>query len=172
MREILSVLVDNHAGVLARVSGLFSRRAYNIVSLAVGVTDNPAISRMTIIVNCDERTLDQVVNQIAKLTCVHTVHVLTRDSAVSRELALVKVQAAAEQRAELLSLANVFRARIIDVGRQTMTLEMTGEQDKIEAFMDLMGEYGILEMARTGMVALERGEKTIYTAVQEQQGEA
>ena len=82
------------------------------------------------------------------------------------------MQAAAEQRAEVLSLANVFRARIIDVGRQTMTLEMTGEQDKIEAFMDLMGEYGILEMARTGMVALERGEKTIYTAVQEQQGEA
>lgn len=168
MRETLSVLVDNQAGVLARVSGLFSRRAFNIGSLTVGVTDNPAVSRMTIIVDCDARTLDQVVNQIAKLACVHTVHVLTRDNAVSRELLLVKVRAQADKRAEILSLANVFRARIIDVGRQAMTLEMTGEEDKLQAFIELMGEYGILEMARTGMVALERGEQTIYTAEAQQ----
>ena len=164
-REILSVLVDNKAGVLARVSGLFSRRAFNIESLAVGETENPAISRMTIMVTCDDNTLNQIVNQIRKLTCVHAVYVIDRGEAVSRETLLVKVRAPMERRAELFSLANVFNATIADVTGETMILNLSARPEDIASFQEVVEEYGVLEMVRTGAVSLQRGLQTVRETV-------
>ena len=166
-KEILSVLVENHAGVLARVSGLFSRRAFNIESLAVGETENPSVSRMTIIVNCDSNTLDQMVSQIAKLTCVLGVHVIERSEAISRETLLVKVKAPMARRAELFSLANVFNASIADVTGDTMVLNLSARPEDIAGFLEVVEEYGILEMVRTGAVALERGRSTVHDVMSE-----
>ncbi len=164
-REIISVLVDNKAGVLARVSGLFSRRAFNIESLAVGETENPAISRMTIMVTCDDNTLNQIVNQIRKLTCVHAVYVIDRGEAVSRETLLVKVIAPMERRAELFSLANVFNATIADVTGETMILNLSARPEDIASFQEVVEEYGVLEMVRTGAVSLQRGLQTVRETV-------
>lgn len=161
-KNTITVLVDNSAGVLARIAGLFSRRGFNIESLAVGETHDDKVSRITLIVPCDERILYQVVEQLRKLQCVRAVEVLSPDTRVSRELLLVKVKAGVEERNAVIQIAGVFRARIIDVSRESMTLELTGETDKTMAFADLMKDYGILELARTGMVALKRGALTIY----------
>lgn len=157
MLKTISVLVDNKAGVLARVTNLFSRRGYNIDSLAVGTADTRDISRITVIVDCDDRILDQIVHQLEKLVCVRTVKVLSEISNVTRELVLIKVKAPASVRNDIIQIAEVFRGRIIDISPETLTIEITGEEHKTTALMDMIKDYGILEVARTGKVALDRG---------------
>ncbi|MDR1117511.1 MAG: acetolactate synthase small subunit [Oscillospiraceae bacterium] len=159
----LSVLVENSAGVLTRISGLFSRRGYNIISLAVGETQDPAFSRMTIIVECGEKFLDQIVAQLDKQVCVRTVEVLEPVKSISRELMLIKVKTDVKNRTQVIEIANIFRAHIIDVSPGSLTLEITGEADKAGAIIELLGEFGIIEIARTGTVALERGAVSIYS---------
>lgn len=161
--HILSILVDNEAGVLGRVVGLISRRGFNIDSLAVGETGDRTLSRMTVRVTCEARSLGQIVAQVGKLVCVRRVAVLPAQSALSRELLLLKVATSSETRSEVLELAGVFRARVVDVSRESLTLEMTGESDKMEAIIGLMEQFGILEMARTGASSLSRGPGTIYS---------
>ena len=153
-KRILSLLVDNTAGVLSRISGLFSRRGYNIDSLTVGVTADERYSRMTVV--CSGDTL-QITKQLAKLVDVRDIKVLEPDNSVSRELVLVKVAARPEQREGIISIANIFRANVIDVGKTSLVIEMTGSKSKLGAFIDLLGEYEILELARTGITGLSRG---------------
>ena len=160
--HILSVLVENSSGVLGRVIGLISRRGFNIESLTVGETQDPSISRMTIIVPCDPAALDQIVEQLRKLVCVLKVEVLPQSSALTRELLLVKVSTDTASRSEVLEIATIFRARVVDVSSGSLTLEITGESDKSAALIGLLAGYGILEMARTGAVSLSRGARTIY----------
>lgn len=162
MIKNISIVVDNHTGVLARVSNLFSRRGFNIESLAVGVTEDDKLSRITVSVDCDDRTLDQIVQQLAKLLCVRTVKVLSEHSQVCRELVLIKVKADSKTRSEIIEIVNIFRAKIIDVSMETVTIELTGEDTKTSALLELMQKFGILELARTGTVALDRGSTTIY----------
>lgn len=157
MLKTISVLVDNKAGVLARVTNLFSRRGYNIDSLAVGTADRTDISRITVIVDCDDRILDQIVHQLEKLVNVRTVKVLSDISNVTRELVLIKVKAPASVRNDIIQIAEVFRGRIIDISTDTLTIEITGEEHKTTALMDMLKVYEILEVARTGKVALDRG---------------
>lgn len=156
MLHTISVLVDNHFGVLARISGLFSARGYNIESLCVGVTEDPSISRMTVAVHGDERVLLQIINQLEKLVEVIAVKDLTREKHVERELVLIKVSADAERRAELLEVTNIFRAKVIDMSREAVIIEVTGSEDKIAAFIDMVRPFGIAEIARTGKIALLR----------------
>ena len=153
----LSLLVDNKFGVLARITGLISRRGFNIESLAVGTTDDPTMSRGAVVVRAEDVAASQITKQLFKLVNVHKINDFTKEPAVDRELVLFKVNAPAETRHELIELVNVFRAKIIDVGRNTMTIEATGTGDKLQALEDLMRGYGIKEMARTGKVALSRG---------------
>ena len=153
----LSLLVDNKFGVLTRITGLISRRGFNIESLAVGTTDDPTMSRVTVVVSAEDVALSQITKQLFKLVNVHKINDFTKEPSVDRELVLFKVNAPAETRHELIELVNVFRAKIIDVGRNTMTIEATGTGDKLQALEDLMRGYGIKEMARTGKVALSRG---------------
>jgi acetolactate synthase-1/3 small subunit len=159
MRHILAVLVENKFGVLSRVSGLFSRRGYNIDSLAVGITEDPNISRMTIVVRGDEHVLEQVIKQLNKLIDVIRVMDLNAEESVERELALIKVNADKETRAEIIQIVDIFRARIIDVASRSLTIEVTGGEGKIEAMESLLKPFGIKEMARTGKIALNRGSK-------------
>ncbi len=159
----LSVLVDNSTGVLTRISGLFSRRGFNITSLAVGETQDPAISRMTIIVRCDRRALEQVVSQLAKQVCVRRVEVLDENRAIRRELVIVKVSTTSENRTQVIEIANIFRASVIDVAPGSLTLELTGDADKSAAMLSMMAEFGVLEVVRTGTIAVERGADTIYS---------
>lgn len=161
MRHILAVLVENNPGVLARVAGLIRRRGFNIESLAVGPTENGRISRITLVVDGDEPTVQQVTKQLYKLIEVLKVSDLSEDRAVTRELALVKVYAEPSKRGQISHLADIFRAKIVDVGRRAMTLEVTGTQDKVEALLDLAREFGIQEVARTGIIALERGQTSV-----------
>ncbi len=162
-RHILSVLVENSAGVLSQVSRMFSRKGYNIDSLAVGTTEDPTISRMTILVNEDEEQIEQIASQLAKLLPVISVKLLSPESSVQREMILVKVKAASrEARDEIIQIASIFREKIIDVGMEALTLEVTGDHDKAEALLKLLESFGILELVRTGAVALERGKTTIY----------
>jgi len=156
MLHTISVLVDNHFGVLARISGLFSSRGYNIESLCVGVTEDPSVSRMTVAAHGDERVLEQIVNQLQKLVEVIEVKDLTRDKHVERELVLIKVAADATRRTELLEVANIFRAKIIDMSAEAVIVEVTGSEDKIAAFIDMVRPFGIVELARTGKIALSR----------------
>ncbi|NLW03481.1 MAG: acetolactate synthase small subunit [Clostridiaceae bacterium] len=160
-RHVLSVLVENQAGVLSRVSGLFSRRGYNIDSLSVGVTEDPAISRMTIVVKGDRYILEQIKKQLNKLIDVIKVIDLDKDKSVFRELMLIKVNARENSRASIIEIVDIFRASVVDVSNETLTVEMTGDEDKIEAFISLMKPYGIREIVRTGLTALERGSKEI-----------
>lgn len=157
MLKTISVLVENKAGVLARVTNLFSRRGYNIDSLAVGTADRNDISRITVIVDCDDRILDQIVHQLEKLICVYKVKVLNEEQNVTRELVLIKVKANASNRGEIIQIAEIFRGRILDLSPETVTIEMTGEEHKTAALMEMIRGYGILEVARTGKVALDRG---------------
>lgn len=157
MKNILSVLVENHAGVLLRVTGLFGRRGFNIDSLAVGTAENPEISRITIIVDGDDYTVEQLTKQLNKLIEVIKVKNLSEGDFVGRELALIKVRCNASNRLEIIQTANIFRANIIDVNPESVTVEITGGHDKIEAIRDMLDSYGIIEMARTGIIALERG---------------
>ncbi|MDP3012754.1 MAG: acetolactate synthase small subunit [Candidatus Subteraquimicrobiales bacterium] len=160
MKHTLSVLVENKPGVLARVSGLFRRRGFNIDSLAVGPTEDPKISRMTIVVDVAEHPLEQVEKQLYKLVNVLKISDLKKEESVERELVLFKVNASAATRAQIVEIIEIFRANIIDVGRDTLTVEVTGSLDKISALEDLLRPYGILETARTGKIALRRGSKT------------
>lgn len=158
---ILSLLVDNVAGVLSRISGLFSRRAYNIESLTVGVTANPRISRMTIVSRGDERILMQIMAQLQKQEDVRDIKVLHSDNAVCRELILVKVMADANNRSDIISIANIFRAKIIDVQKDSLIIELTGPRPKLQAMLDMLGDYKIAELARTGITGLSRGAQDV-----------
>ncbi|MBS6196499.1 MAG: acetolactate synthase small subunit [Clostridiales bacterium] len=157
-QRILSILVDNTAGVLSRVSGLFSRRSYNIDSLTVGVTADPRYSRMTVVCSGDDTVLDQITKQLNKLVDVRDIKILEPDTSVSRELILVKVRASKATRQNVTSIADIFRAKVIDVSVDSMVLELTGSKSKLEAFITLLSDGNeILEIARTGVTGLSRG---------------
>ena len=161
-RHTLSVLVDNASGVLSQVSRLFSRKGYNIESLAVGATDNPEISRITIEVLADDLQITQIMNQLGKMFVVHSVKRLDPEHSIRRELVLIKVRAETrEVRNEVIQIANIFRASIIDVSLASITVAVIGWESKDAAIEGLLAEFGILELARTGMVALERGQFTL-----------
>lgn len=161
MKHTISVIVENKPGVLMRVAGLFSRRGYNIDSLTVGVTDNPELSRMTIIVDGDEDILEQIQKQLYKLIDTIKVIDLPKDASVKRELVLIKVNSDHTSRSEIIQLADIFKGKIVDVGESSLTVEITGAEGKIGAFINMMKKFGIKELVRTGTVALHRGEKTI-----------
>jgi acetolactate synthase-1/3 small subunit len=158
--NVLSVLVHNQPGVLVRVAGMFSRRGFNIDSLTVGVTQNPEFSRITVAVRGNQAFIDQVKKQIEKLVEVVAVQILPLDHSVLRGMALLKVKAG-DNRSEILKLAEVFRANVVDISGSTVTLEVTGEDSKMNALTELLVPYGLLETIQTGLVALERGENTI-----------
>lgn len=160
-KHTLSVLVENHAGVLSRVAGLFSRRGFNIDSLAVGVTENPEISRMTIVVDGDDYVVEQVSKQLNKLIDIIKIKQLDREDSVSRELALIKVSATASTRAEIMQIVEVFRAKIVDISKNTLTIEISGSVDKVAALEEMLKQFGIKEIVRTGTIAIERGNKYI-----------
>jgi acetolactate synthase-1/3 small subunit len=159
MRHTISVLVENKFGVLARIAGLFSGRGFNIDSLTVAETQDPSISRMTIITRGDDRIIEQVTKQLHKLINVLKVSDLTGRSFIERELALIKVRATADNRAELLGIVDIFRCKVVDVSPKTYTLEVTGDQDKIEAIVEILRPLGIIELIRTGKVAVARGKE-------------
>lgn len=160
-KRVLSVLVENHSGVLSRVSGLFSRRGYNIDSLSVGETEDPTISRMTIVADADEYTLEQIKKQLNKLVDVIKIIELKEEQAIYRELALIKVGATNENRAEIVEIAHIFRAHVVDIANESVVIEATGIQGKISALTNMLTPYGIKEVIRTGLTALERGEKEL-----------
>lgn len=157
MRHTISVLVENKFGVLARIAGLFSSRGYNIDSLTVGETEEPAVSRMTIVVKGDDHILEQVMKQLNKLIDVIKVSDLTKKDHVERELVMIKVNANTDKRPEIMEIVGIFRARVIDVNTEIMTVEVTGAETKIEAIIELLRPYGIRELIRTGKVAVARG---------------
>jgi acetolactate synthase-1/3 small subunit len=165
-KHVLSALVKNSSGVLSRVSGLFSRRGYNIDSLTVGRTEDPSISRMTITLMSDDNVLEQVKKQLNKLEDVVRVIDFKANESVYRELVLIKVKANAENRAAINETVKIFRSKIIDLSTDTLTIELTGDEDKISALINLMEEYGIEELVRTGVTALQRGEKTIKNSIE------
>jgi len=166
-RHIFYVLVENRSGVLARVAGLFSARGFNIESLSVAETENTDVSRMTIVVPGDDKILDQVRKQLNKLVDVHECHDFSVEAQdiISRELILCKVNASPAQRGEIVEIANIFRARIADVGLETLVIEATGEQEKIKALLKLLEPYGITEVARGGRVCMKRGKSDENHAV-------
>ncbi|MRR12728.1 acetolactate synthase small subunit [bacterium] len=155
----LSVLVENRPGVLTRVSSLFSRRGFNIESLAVGPTEDETLSRITIVVSAADTPLEQIMKQLYKLVNVIKIQDLDPEDSIHRELVLFKVNAAPERRNEVIEIANVFRANIIDVGKNSLTIEATGSDDKLTAMEDLFRAYGIKELARTGKIALSRASR-------------
>ncbi|MCR5214459.1 MAG: acetolactate synthase small subunit [Eubacterium sp.] len=155
--KVLSLLVDNTAGVLSRVSGMFSRRGYNIDSLSVGVTQNPKYSRMTVVVTGDDKILSQIKNQLNKLEDVVKIIELKDGESVCRELALVKVKADKDERQQVISIANIYRANIVDVSPDSLMIELTGNTNKISAFLHLLEGFEIVELVRTGITGLTRG---------------
>ncbi len=159
MKHILSVLTENRPGVLARVSGMFARRGFNIDSLAVAATEDKELSRMTIVVSAENKPLEQITKQLHKLINVIRITELGGPDAIERELMLIKLAIEADQRAEVAALAEVFRANIVDVAQDTVTIEVTGTSDKLSAFESLAKPYSITELARTGKIALSRGTK-------------
>ena len=159
MRHILSVLVSNKAGVLSRVTGLISRRGFNIESLSVGTTEDPDLSRITAIVIAENVAYEQITKQLYKLIDVHKITDLTHESPIERELVLFKVEAPPERRNEIIEIANIFRAKIVDVGTSSLTIEATGDTSKLQGLEDLFRTYGIKEMTRTGKVAMSRSSK-------------
>lgn len=156
MKHTISVLVENHFGVLARVSGLFSARGYNIDSLCVGETDDPSISRMTLVVRGDDRVLEQIEKQLKKLVDTIEVVDLTRESHVERELAMVRLAANGKNRSEIIELVSIFRAKVVDVSHNSIVVEVTGSEGKIRAFVDMVRPFGIEELVRTGKIAIAR----------------
>lgn len=162
-KKVFQLLVDNTSGVLSRISGLFSRRGYNIESITAGVTADPRYTRITIVASGDDEILDQIEKQVGKLIDVRDVRELDPEDSVFRELALIKVKAGAVDRPGIIAVANVFRANIIDVGSENLIIELTGSQSKIEAFLKLLDGYEILELARTGVAGLCRGvDKVVF----------
>ena len=160
-KQVFSLLVNNNAGLLSRVAGLFSRRGYNIDSITSGVTADARVSRITVVASGDEQSLSQIRKQLAKLEDVLDIKVLEDGKSVCRELIMVKIRANAAQRTEIISLADIFRAKIVDVETDSLMLEMTGTQSKVEAFLDLVSPYEILELARTCITGLSRGSKDV-----------
>src|ERR687895_309091 len=156
-KHIISLMVENQPGVLARIAGLFSRRGFNIDTLAVGPTDDPSVSRITLTLDGAVHPIDQVTKQLHKLVNVLKIRDMEPEETVAREMALFKVTAAVENRAEIIQFAEIFRAKIVDVARRTMTIEVTGSADKIEAFERMIRPHGLIEMVRTGEIAIARG---------------
>lgn len=157
MRHVLSALVQNQPGVLAHISGMLASRGFNIDSLAVGETENPDLSRMTFVVHGDDAELDQVRKQLGKIVTVVKVMDISTEDFVERDLMLIKVKALPGQRVEISYLVEMFRARVVDISADSVMIEISGREQKIEAFIDLMRPYGIVELARTGRIALVRG---------------
>ena len=157
MRHVLSIMVANNAGVLGRIVALFSRRAYSIDSLSVGSSEDQRFTRITVAVHGDDKVVEQIQKQVAKLVDVQEVTELKPDAAIYRELCLVKVEANSTARPDIFNVATVFRANIIDVSVKTLTMELTGDFDKINAFIEIMKPYGVLEVVRTGLTAISRG---------------
>ena len=160
-KKVFQILVENSSGVLSRISGLFSRRGYNIASITAGETADPRFTRITIVAAGDDEILDQIEKQVAKLVDVRDIKVLEPDKSVYRELALVKVRTNSEQRQGVISIADIFRAKIIDVAPYALIVELTGNQEKIDAFIKLLEGYEILELARTGIAGLGRGTENV-----------
>ncbi|MBO6207018.1 MAG: acetolactate synthase small subunit [Lachnospiraceae bacterium] len=160
-RKVFQLLVENSSGVLSRISGLFSRRGYNIESITAGVTANPRYSRITIIASGDDDILEQIERQVEKLVDVRSIKVLEPKDSVYRELCLIKVEVTDQTREGLISISNIFRANIIDVSENSMIVELTGNQSKIEAFLGLLSGYTIMELARTGITGLSRGSSDV-----------
>jgi len=158
---VLSILVANHFGVLTRVSGLFARRGFNIDSLSVGETENPDFSRMTIVATGDEYTKDQIVKQLEKLHDVKYIELMDTRNTVIRELMIVKIKAEQGKRGELIEAVNVFRGKVVDFSPHSISVEITGEQSKLDAFVEYVKPYGIMELCRTGTTALGRGTSCI-----------
>lgn len=156
-KRVLSLLVDNTAGVTSRVSGLFSRRGFNIDSFTGGVTADKRFSRITVVCSGDEMVLEQITKQLAKLVDVRSIKVLEPEDSVCHELVMIKVAAKPEQRQGIISVADIFRAKVVDVSKESLIVEMTGNHNKLQAFIELMGDYEILELARTGVTGLSRG---------------
>ncbi len=156
MKHTISVLVENHVGVLAHVSGLFSSRGFNITSLAVGETEDPSISRMTIVAGGDEKVLEQIMKQLNKLVDVIKVIDMNRQESIERELVLVKVSITSSSRMEVMQIVNTFRAKIVDVDTHALTVEVTGTESKVDAMLELLRPYGIKEVARTGIISMAR----------------
>ena len=156
-KHVLSVTVENKSGVLSRVTGLISRRDFNIESLSVGPTEDPTMSRITAIVNADEMGYEQITKQLHKLISVFKITDLTNDGAIERELVLYKVNAAPDRRSEIIEIVNIFRANIVDVGKNTLTVEATGTESKLDAMENLFRAYGIRQLTRTGKIAMSRG---------------
>ena len=166
-KKVFQLLVDNTSGVLSRISGLFSRRGYNIESITAGVTADPRITRITIVASGDDEILDQIEKQVSKLVDVRDIKELKPKFSVYRELALIKVKVSAEKRQGVLSIADIFRGNIIDVSKDGLIIELTGDQEKIDAFLNLLDGYEILELARTGIAGLRRGTADIVYPVTE-----
>ena len=160
-RQVYSLLVDNNPGVPSRIAGLFSRRGYSIDSITAGMTADSRFTRITVVSSGDELILSQIEKQVRKLEDVREIKLLKDDEAVYRELIMVKVRADAKQRPEVLSIADIFRAKIVDVEPESMMIELTGDQSKLEAFLNLLDGYEILELARTGITGLSRGIKDV-----------
>jgi acetolactate synthase-1/3 small subunit len=164
-RHVISILVENHPGVLSRVSGLFSRRGYNIDSLSVGVTEDPRFSRITVVAFGDDNIIYQIHKQLEKLVDVLEVMELSPDNSVYRELALIKVSVEKpSDRSEIISISEIFRANVVDVSHTSLTMELTGDQSKIEAFSQLLAPYGIKEIVRTGLTGIQRGANALLKA--------
>ena len=161
MKHTIAVIVENKSGALTRIAGLFSRRSFNIESLSVGATDNPDYSRMTLSVQGDEDVLEQVIKQLSKLINVIRVSELEPHESIERELAIIKVSADKENRSEIMQLVSVFRAKIIDVSARSMIIEVTGDEQKVDALVLLLRQFGIKELARTGKVSMIRGARVI-----------
>jgi len=161
MRHVISVLVENHIGVLARISGMFSSRGFNIDSLAVGVTDDPEISRLTLVSSGDDQVIEQIIKQLRKLIDVIRVTDLSTVSHIERELVLIKVSCMKANRSEIMEIGAIFRARIVDVAPESVILEIVGAQEKTAALLDLVRPFGIIEIVRTGAVGLARGKQAL-----------
>ena len=160
MLRTLSLHVENHSGVLSRIAGLFSGRGYNLESLTVGITTDPSISRITLVCKGNDAEFDQIKKQLNRLIDVIKITDLTGQPSVKRELALIKISAKHNQRGEIFQVADVFRCRVMDVGKDTMILEISGSSEKIDDFLFILQPYNIIEVARSGLVAMERGKKT------------
>ena len=160
-KKVFQLLVDNTSGVLSRISGLFSRRGYNIESITAGLTADPRFTRITIVASGDDEILDQIEKQVGKLVDVRDIKELAPEASVYRELALIKVRTDSEQRQGVISIVDIFRAKIIDVAPESLIIELTGNQQKIDAFIDLLEGHEILEQARTGIAGLGRGTESV-----------
>ena len=158
-KHTISVLVENHFGVLARVSGMFSARGFNIIGLCVGETEDSTVSRMTVTVRGDDRVLAQLSRQLAKLVDIIDIVDLTAESFVERELVMLRVKADREKRREIIEVANIFRAKVVDIGAESIIIEVTGAEGKVAAFIDTMRPFGIIELVRTGEIAISRASK-------------